>query len=81
MMNLAYVGLALFVTGLVLTMCGVVLMVIRSFKMAKGKLGGAILVGPFPIVFGDKDLFKYSFILLIVMIVLILILTLMPVFR
>ncbi len=80
-MNLAYVGLALFVTGLVLTICGVVLMAIRSFRMARHRLGGAILVGPFPIVFGDKDLFKYSFVLLIVMIVLILILTLMPVFR
>lgn len=77
-MALAQIGLALLMLGFVLIVCGVILAVIQSFKAARRRVGGAILIGPFPIIFGDRDLVKYSFALLVVMAILALILLLLP---
>jgi len=76
MMTLAQIGLALFILGFALIVCGIILVMIQSFKTVKRRVGGAILIGPFPIVFGDKDLVKYSFALLIIMVILVFILVL-----
>ncbi|MBS7642005.1 DUF131 domain-containing protein [Candidatus Bathyarchaeota archaeon] len=77
-MTLVQIGLALLMVGFVLVICGIIITVIQNLRWARRRIGGAILIGPFPIVFGDKDLIKYSFILLAIMIVLTLVLLLLP---
>lgn len=77
-MALTQIGLTLLVLGFILVICGIITTVIQNLRWARRRIGGAILIGPFPIVFGDKDLIKYSFILLAIMIVLTLVLLLLP---
>ena len=36
----------------------------------RSKKAGVVLIGPFPIIFGDKDLIKYSLLLLLIFIAL-----------
>jgi len=69
------VGLTLFMVGVALIFIGFLLEFLKcSKKTGKVKTAGAVLIGPFPIVFGDKDLVKYSVVLLILMTVLTLVL-------
>lgn len=65
------IGLIITLIGIALVFIGFLLEFIKSFKkMSKMKTGGAVLVGPFPIIFGDRDLVKYSVVLLVIMLIL-----------
>jgi len=55
-------GMALFVLGTLLSM----LRRRASGEPSRAKATGVVLIGPFPIIFGDKDLVKYSFVLLLI---------------
>jgi len=73
--GLVAVGLTLFMVGVALIFIGFLLEFLKCLKKTgKVKTTGAVLIGPFPIVFGDKDLVKYSVVLLILMTVLTLVL-------
>ncbi|RLI27428.1 TIGR00304 family protein [Candidatus Bathyarchaeota archaeon] len=64
-------GLVMVVIGVALVFIGIVAELLRSVRRsAKVKVGGAVLIGPFPIIFGDRELVKYSLILLLVLVVL-----------
>jgi len=69
------VGLTIFMVGVVLILIGFLLEFLKQLKKTgKVKTAGAVLIGPFPIVFGDRDLVKYSVVLLVLMTALIIVL-------
>lgn len=71
MANLTIIGLIIALIGFALVFVGFLLEFLKFFgKTAKVKTGGAVLIGPFPLVFGDKELVKYSVVLLLVLVVL-----------
>jgi len=73
--GLAAVGLTVFIIGVALIFIGFLLEFLKCLKKTgKVKTAGAVLIGPFPIVFGDKDLVKYSVVLLVLMTALIIVL-------
>ena len=77
--NLVSIGWLMLMVGVILIFIAVALMVIGSMKGA-GKIhgGGAILIGPIPIVFGtSREIVKVMLILAILAIAIILILTFM----
>ncbi|MBS7610784.1 DUF131 domain-containing protein [Candidatus Bathyarchaeota archaeon] len=71
MAGLTIIGLIVILIGVALIFVGFLLEFLKSLKVSKVKTGGAVLIGPFPIVFGDRDLVKYSVALLVMMIILI----------
>jgi uncharacterized protein (TIGR00304 family) len=73
--GLVVVGLTIFMVGVVLILIGFLLEFLKQLKKTgKVKTAGAVLIGPFPIVFGDRDLVKYSVVLLVLMAALIIVL-------
>jgi len=69
------VGSFLILVGFILAFIVFILLILKSLK-GEGKMrgGGAIIIGPFPIVFGtDKELVKRLLILSIVLVILALI--------
>jgi len=72
------IGLALFFVGFAIAFVAVVLIFIRGFKSRGGKVrgGGAVVIGPIPIIFGtDKESVKMILILSIILVALLLVLT------
>lgn len=52
-------GVALIFVGILMVLAAFVLLFISSFRGGKVKGGGAVIVGPFPIIFGtDKESVK-----------------------
>ncbi len=52
-------GVAIIFLGILIIIAAFVLLAISSFRGGKIRGGGAIIVGPFPIIFGtDKESFK-----------------------
>jgi len=71
------IGALLILVGSILAFVILILLVAKSFR-GQGKIrgGGAIIIGPFPIVFGtDKESVKMLLILSIVLVILTLIVT------
>jgi len=69
------IGVILLFAGIVIAFVAVILLVITAMK-GKGKLrgGGAVIIGPFPIIFGtDKESVKVLLLLSIALITLILV--------
>ncbi|MEM2239122.1 MAG: DUF131 domain-containing protein [Candidatus Bathyarchaeia archaeon] len=65
------IGLTITLIGIALVFIGFLMEFIKSLKKTgKMKTCGAVLIGPFPIIFGDRDLVKYSIVLLIIMLIL-----------
>jgi len=72
------VGLTLFFVGFALAFIAVVLLFLKGFKGRGGKVrgGGAVVIGPIPIIFGtDKEAVKIILVLSIILVVLLLVLT------
>lgn len=70
-LDILTLGLVMVMVGVALVFIGIVAEILRSVrKGVKTRAGGAVLIGPFPIIFGDRELVKYSLILLLIMIVL-----------
>ena len=72
------IGLTLIFAGFAMAFVAVLLLFLQGAK-GKGRVkgGGAIIVGPFPIIFGtDKESLKMILVLSIILVVLLLILTL-----
>lgn len=72
--SLFYIGIALILVGFVVVLVAVALLFFASMK-GGGKIrgGGAVVIGPFPIVFGtDKESVKLLLILSIALIALLL---------
>ncbi|MFQ6073828.1 MAG: DUF131 domain-containing protein [Candidatus Bathyarchaeia archaeon] len=70
------IGLFLVLVGFFVTFIAAVLLLFTAFK-GKGKVkgGGAVIIGPFPIIFGtDKESVKILLLLSIVLVVLLLVL-------
>ena len=74
------IGIIVSFAGLIVLIVGLIYEIMRNLKQAgsqqrgETKVGGVILIGPFPIVFGNsKDMVKVSLVLLAVMIVLVVI--------
>jgi len=74
---LFYVGLTLVLAGFALAIIAAILLALAAVKgggMVRG--GGAVVIGPFPVVFGtDKEAVKVILILSIALVALLLILT------
>ncbi|MGC9105244.1 MAG: TIGR00304 family membrane protein [Thermoprotei archaeon] len=77
------IGIVVTFVGLIVLIVGLIYEIMRNLKQAdsqqKGetKVGGVILIGPFPIVFGNsKDMVKVSLVLLAIMIALLITLVL-----
>jgi len=73
------IGLALVFVGFAIAFIAVVLLFLRGFK-GKGKVkgGGAIIIGPIPIIFGtDKESVKIILVLSIILVALLLVLTML----
>jgi len=71
------IGLTLVFAGFAIAFIAVVLLFLRGFK-SKGKMrgGGAVIIGPIPIIFGtDKESIKIILVLSIILIALLLVLT------
>jgi len=68
-------GVVLIIVGFILAFVLLILLIFKSFKgEGKVKGGGAIIIGPFPIVFGtDKESIKMLLILSIVSVIFVLI--------
>jgi len=68
-------GLMLVFTGFVITLIAVLLWIFMTVKRGgKVRGGGAVIIGPFPIVFGtDKESVKVILLLSIILIVLLLV--------
>lgn len=78
-MELTHIGLAIFIAGFLAIFLGVVLIMLWGFRAkSRVKAGGAVLIGPFPILFGDKDLIRYSLALLLIMVFLLVFMMLIP---
>jgi len=72
------IGLALVFMGFAIAFIAVVLLFLRAFKSRRGKVrgGGAVIIGPIPIIFGtDKESVKIILVLSIILIALLLVLT------
>jgi len=72
------VGLTLVFVGFVIAFIAVVLLFLRGFrnKGAKVRGGGAVIIGPIPIIFGtDKESMKIILVLSIILVALLLVLT------
>jgi len=72
------VGLTLVFVGFAVAFVAVVLLVLKGFKSKGGRVrgGGAVIIGPIPIVFGtDKESVKIILVLSIILIALLLVLT------
>jgi len=72
------VGVSLIFVGFAIALIAVLWLVFSSVKSGKGKVkgGGAIIIGPVPIIFGtDKESVRLILILSIILVVLLLILT------
>jgi len=77
---LSDIGFALILAGIVVSVVAVALFVISSMRSGKAKAkvkgGGAVIIGPIPIIFGtDKESVKIILVLSIILVVLLLILT------
>jgi uncharacterized protein (TIGR00304 family) len=71
-------GIALIFVGFAIAFIAALLLVFSSVRSGRGKVrgGGAVIIGPIPIVFGtDKDSVKIILVLSIVLVALLLILT------
>lgn len=71
------IGLTLVFVGFAIAFIAVVLLFLRGFKNKSGKVrgGGAIIIGPIPIIFGtDKESVKIILVLSIILVVLLLVL-------
>lgn len=66
-------GLLLVFAGFIVSLVAVILLILKAMKgKRKIKGGGAVIIGPFPIIFGtDKESVKMLLLLSIVLIVLI----------
>ncbi|MEM2906256.1 MAG: DUF131 domain-containing protein [Candidatus Bathyarchaeia archaeon] len=63
------VGFLAVVVGIALMVLGALLSALRAGhrkERERGKMAGVVLIGPFPIIIGDRGLVKYSLILLLV---------------
>lgn len=72
------VGVALIFVGFALAFVVALLLVFSDMRTGKGKVrgGGAVIIGPIPIIFGtDKDSVKIILVLSIILVALLLILT------
>ena len=72
------VGVSLIFVGFAIALIAVLWLVFSSVKGGKGKVkgGGAIIIGPIPIIFGtDKESVKIILLLSIILVALLLILT------
>jgi len=72
------VGVSLILVGFALSFIAVLLLVFSGVRGGKGRVkgGGAIIVGPIPIIFGtDKESLKFILVLSIILVALLLILT------
>jgi uncharacterized protein (TIGR00304 family) len=70
-------GIALIFAGIIITLIAAILLFISSVR-EKGKVkgGGAIIIGPFPIIFGtDKESIKTVLLLSIILVILLAIVT------
>ncbi len=69
------IGIILILTGFFVTFIAIVLLFFAAFKgKNKVKSGGAIIIGPFPIVFGtDKESVRILLLLSIILIALLLV--------
>ncbi|MGC8606398.1 MAG: TIGR00304 family membrane protein [Vulcanisaeta sp.] len=90
-MNITYIiGLAIMLS-IILALLGIVLIVIdvmRSHKededkdyekKGKSSVGGVVLIGPIPIVFGnDPSIIKWAIVLTIIVVILFIVLALLP---
>lgn len=70
-------GIALIIAGIILVFAAVLLIFISNIKGdAKMKGGGAVIIGPFPIVFGtDKESLKMVLLLSILLTVMLAVIT------
>ncbi len=76
---LGSIGFSLILLGFVISLIAVLWLVFSGGKDRKGRVkgGGAIIVGPIPVVFGtDKESLKIILVLSIILVVLLLVLTL-----
>jgi len=74
------VGLTLVFVGFAIAFIAVVLLFLKGFKNRGGKVrgGGAVIIGPIPIIFGtDKESVKFILVLTIILVALLLVLTLL----
>jgi len=74
------IGLTLVFAGFAIAFIAVVLLFLRGLKSKEGKTrgGGAVIIGPIPIIFGtDKESVKIILVLSIILIALLLVLTLL----
>ena len=68
------VGIILILAGFSVTFIAAILLFFTAFKEGKVKGGGAIIIGPFPIVFGtDKESMRILLLLSIILIALLLV--------
>jgi len=73
------IGVTLILLGFAISFIAALLMVLSGVRGGKGRVkgGGAIIVGPIPIIFGtDKESLKIILVLSIILIALLLVLTL-----
>jgi len=71
-------GVALIVLGFAVSFIAVLLLVFSGAKGGRGKVkgGGAVIIGPIPIIFGtDKESVRFVLVLSIILVVLLLVLT------
>jgi uncharacterized protein (TIGR00304 family) len=70
-------GIALIIVGVIVVLVAILLLFISSIKgEAKMKGGGAIIIGPFPIVFGtDKESIKMVLLLSIILTIMLVVIT------
>ena len=72
------IGVSLILVGFVVSLIALFWLVLSGVKGGKGKVrgGGAVIIGPFPIIFGtDKESMKLILFLSIILVALLLILT------
>jgi len=72
------IGFSLILAGFVISFIAVLWLVLSGLKGGKGRVkgGGAIIIGPVPIIFGtDKESLKIILVLSIILIALLLVLT------
>lgn len=76
---LLFLGFLVVAVGVALTVVGTMISALRRRhrdEPRRTKTAGVVLIGPFPVIFGDKDLVKYSLVLLLIFVALSLILLL-----
>lgn len=70
------VGVALILVGVFIIVLAVLLLSVRSANKAKVKAGGAVIIGPIPIIFGtDKKALKTVALISLTITILLLVLT------